>query len=158
MRRFVWDKRGEGLTGLLIALLLISLFAAFAVPRLWGFGTALRLDGEAAQLATELMRYRETVITRLPVHEDFLGVGEETQPKFELNADGYGIRANGKDVFWHPLPKDIELICRSKVDFRMTGNAQPMTIVLQSGKEVRYVNIDVVGRVRVSLTPPPPQE
>jgi len=40
------------------------------------------------------------------------------------------------------------------VDFRMTGDAQPMTIMLQAGKEVRYVIIDVVGRVRVSLTPP----
>ncbi len=154
MGRIVLDKRGEGVAELLIALLIVSVFAAFAVPRLWGFGTALRLDGEAAQLASELMRYRETVITRQPIHRDFPGAGEEAQPKFELNADGYGTRENGKDVFWHPLPKDIELICNSDVDFRMTGDAQPMTIMLQAGKEVRYVIIDVVGRVRVSLTPP----
>ncbi len=154
MGRFVLDDRGEGLIGLLIALLIVSLFAAFAVPRLWGFGTALRLDGEAAQLASELMRYRETVITRQPAHEDFYGSGEEAQPKFELNADGYGMRASGKDVFWHSLPKGMKLICSNDVLFRMTGNAQPMTITLQSGKEVRYVIIDQVGRVRVSLTPP----
>ncbi len=154
MKRIVWDNRGEGLTGLLIALLIVSVFAAFAVPRLWGFGTALRLDGEAAQLASELMRYRETIITYHPVHKDFWGSGEEAQPKFELDPDGYGTRANGKDIFWHPLPKDIRLIRSSAVDFRRTGNAQPMTIMLKSGNEVRYVIIDVVGRVRVSLTPP----
>lgn len=154
MRLFVLDERGGGLIGLLIALLIVSLFAAFAVPRLWGFGTALRLDGEAAQLASELMRYRETVITRQPAHEDFYGSGEEAQPIFELKEDRYGMRVSGEDVFWHPLPKDVRLICSSKVDFRMTGDAQPMTIMLQAGKEVRYVIIDVVGRVRVSRTPP----
>ena len=154
MKRVVWDNRGEGLAGLLIALLIVSAFAAFAVPRLWGFGKTLRLDGEAAQLASELMRYREIVITRQSIHKSFPGSGEEAQPIFELNADGYGMQANGKDVFWHPLPKDVKLICSSDVDFRRTGNAQPMTIMLQSGNEVRYVVIDVVGRVRVSLTPP----
>ncbi len=154
MGRPVLDKRGEGLAGLLIAMLIVSVVAVFAVPRLWHFGIALRLDGEAAQLASELMRYRETVITRQPAHEDFYGSGEEAQPKFELKASGYGMRVSGEDVFWHPLPKDVKLICSSKVDFRMTGNAQPMTIMLQSGKEVRYVIIDQVGRVRVSLTPP----
>ena len=154
MRRSVLDKRGEGLAGILIALLIVSVFAAFAVPRLWHFGTALRLDGEAARLATELMRYRETVITRQPTHGDFLETGEEAQPKFELNEGGYGMRASGKDVFWYPLPKDVKLICSSNVSFRMTGDAQPMTIMLQSGNEVRYVIIDAVGRVRVSLTPP----
>lgn len=148
------DKRGEGLVGLLIALSIVAVFAAIAVPRLWSFGAELRLDGEAAQLAAELTRYRETVMTRQPVHGDFLNSGEEALPKFELNADGYGVRANGKDVFWHPLSKDVKLICSSDVSFRMTGNAQPMTITLQSGKEVRYVIVDVVGRVRVSLTPP----
>lgn len=154
MRRFVWDDRGEGLTGLLIALLIVSLFAAFAVPRLWRVGAALRLDGEAAQLATELMRYRETVITLQSMHKDFSEVGEEAQPKFELNADGYGTRESGMDVFWHPLPKDVKLICSGKVDFRRTGNAQPLTITLRLGKEERYVIVDTVGRVRVSLTPP----
>ena len=154
MGRIVLDKRGEGVAELLIALLIVSVFAAFAVPRLWGFGTALRLDGEAAQLASELMRYRETVITRQPIHRDFPGAGEEAQPKFELNADGYGTRESGKDVFWHPLPKDVKLICSGKVDFRRTGNAQPLTITLRLGKEERYVIVDTVGRVRVSLTPP----
>ncbi|MBP5200903.1 MAG: hypothetical protein J6Z82_09690 [Schwartzia sp.] len=42
----------------------------------------------------------------------------------------------------------------SAVQFRMTGNAQPMTIYLRVDKEMRYVVIDRVGRVRVSLTPP----
>lgn len=154
MGRLVLDKRGEGLAGLLVALSIVSVFAAIAVPRLWSFGTALRLDSEAARLATELIRFRETVMTRQPVHRDFRGSGEESPPQFELNADGYGIREDGKDVFWYPLPKDVKLICSSKVDFRLTGNAQPMTIMLQSGKEVRYVVIDVVGRIRVSLAPP----
>ena len=43
---------------------------------------------------------------------------------------------------------------KGKVNFLTTGNAQPMTIFLHSGKEVRHVIIDRVGRVRVSLTPP----
>ena len=154
MRRSVLDRRGEGLAGLLIALMIVSVLAAFAVPQLWGLGNALRLDGEAAQLASELMRYREIIITRQSVHKSFQGSGEEAQPLFKLKAGGYGMQANGKDIFWHPFPKDVKLFCSSDVDFRKTGNAQPMTIVLQSGKEVRYVIIDVVGRVRVSLTPP----
>lgn len=154
MRHSAWDKRGEGLAGLLIALLIVSVVAAFAVPRLWRFGTALRLDGEAARLATELMRFRETVMTRQPVHEDFMNAGGEPLPKFELKANGYGMRAGGNVLFWYPLPQDVRLICSSDVSFRMTGDAQPMTIMLQSGKEVRYVIIDVVGRVRVSPTPP----
>lgn len=154
MGRFVLDKRGEGLAGLLVALSIVSVFAAIAMPKLWNFGTALRLDSEAARLAAELMRFRETVMTRQPVHRDFRGSGEEPPPQFELNADGYGMREDGKDVFWYPLPKDVKLICSSDVDFRLTGNAQPMTIMLQSGKEVRYVIIDVVGRIRVSLSPP----
>ena len=154
MKHFVFDSRGEGLAGLLIALSMVSVLAAIAVPRLWGLGTSLRLDGEAAQLASELMRYRETIITRQPKHRDFSGVEGEAEPIFDLDADGYGVRESGKEIFWHPLPKDITLICSGAVDFRMTGNAQPMTILLKSGKEVRYVVVDQVGRVRVSLTPP----
>ena len=61
----------------------------------------------------------------------------------------------GKEkVSQYTLPKDIKLITSNDVNFRMTGDAQPATLTLQSGKEVRYIVIDVVGRVRVSLTPP----
>ena len=97
---------------------------------------------------------RSAWTAKRPVHSDFSGVEGEALPKFELNADGYGTRVSGKDIFWYPLPKDVKLVCSSEVIFRMTGSAQPMTITLQSGNEVRYVIIDVVGRVRVSLAPP----
>lgn len=158
------DKRGFGTTGLLVALFFIALFSAVAVPKLWGVWTAMRLEAEAAELAAELMRYRETVMTRMPPHQDFLDVQGEAAPIIELHSDNYKVRKNNRVVLEHRLPDgmalshvgglDMSAAHHGDVGFQMTGNATPMTIILQSGKEMRYVIIDRVGRVRVSPTPP----
>ena len=75
--------------------------------------------------------------------------------KFELLSDGYRIREGMKAQSAYKLPSGIQMSWSGgEVQFRMTGNAQPMTIYLKAGKEMRYVIIDRVGRVRVSLTPP----
>ena len=100
MGRIVLDKRGEGVAELLIALLIVSVFAAFAVPRLWGFGTALRLDGEAAQLASELMRYRETVITRQPIHRNFWFAKKRLPQEESSLSCGSRLRISGAAAFF----------------------------------------------------------
>jgi len=125
---------------------------------------SMRLEAEAAQLAAELMRQRETMMTRVPVHEDFADVSSEPMPVFVLRPDGYLVQKDSKVMFEHRLPDGINLsyvggldlgeLYHGDVSFQMTGNASPMTIILQWGKEARYVVIDRVGRVRVSLTPP----
>ena len=148
-------KRGYGVAGLLIAIFIVSAAAAVAVPRLTAMERSMRLDREAARLAAELMRYRETIMTRQPVHQDFVGVDAEVEPKFELFGDGYRIRIGVKAMPFYSLPEGMRMSWSgSEVQFRMTGNAQPMTIYLRVDKEMRYVVIDRVGRVRVSLTPP----
>jgi hypothetical protein len=94
-------------------------------------------------------------MTRQPVHQDFVGVDAEVEPKFELFGDGYRIRIGMKAMPFYSLPEGMRMSWSgSEVQFRMTGNAQPMTIYLRVDKEMRYVVIDRVGRVRVSLTPP----
>ncbi len=149
------DRRGYGVIGLVIAVFIVSVVAAGAIPRLVSMERAMRLDREAARLAAELMRYRETIMTRQPIHQDFAGVASEVEPKFELLSDGYRIREGMKAQSAYKLPSGIQMSWSGgEVQFRMTGNAQPMTIHLKAGKEMRYVIIDRVGRVRVSLTPP----
>ena len=143
------------MTGLLIVIFIVSAMAAVAVPRLVSMERSMRLDREAARLAAELMRYRETIMTRQAIHQDFAGVDSEVEPKFELLSDGYRIREGMKSQTSYKLSSGIQISWSgSAVQFRMTGNAQPMTIYLKMDKEMRYVVIDRVGRVRVSLTPP----
>ncbi|MCR5030792.1 MAG: hypothetical protein K5982_04905 [Selenomonadaceae bacterium] len=158
------DKRGFGMVGILAALFFVSLFAAVAMPRLWNAGAAMRLDAEAARLAAELMHYRELVMTRQPVHSDFIGVAAEGNPIVLLHADGYEMQRGRETLMQYRFPKgialsysgggDVNLAYQGDVIFQLTGNATPMTIILQEGKEKRYVIIDRVGRVRVSLSPP----
>lgn len=148
-------RRGYGMVGLLIAVFLMSVVAVVAIPRLAGMERAMQLDREAARLAAELVRYRETIMTRQPIHQDFAGVDSEVEPKFELFGDGYRIRVGMKAMPFYSLPAGMRMSWSgTAVQFRMTGNAQPMTIYLRVDKEMRYVVIDRVGRVRVSLTPP----
>lgn len=163
-RRFVSDRRGFGITGLLAALFFIAIFSAAVVPRLWGVWTSMKLEAEAAQLAAELMRFRETMMNRMPMHQDFVDAQTEASPIFELRTDGYRVLQSGKVLLDRQLPDgmalshvgglDIGAVYHGDVSFQMTGNASAMTIILQSGKETRYVIIDRVGRVRVSLTRP----
>ncbi len=158
------DRRGFGMAGLLAALFIVSLLAATAVPRLWSAGRAMRLDGEAARLAAELTRYRETVMTMQPAHMDFIGVASEGATTVLLHGDGYEVRQGLKTLREYQLPEGIALSYsgggdvttgyRGDVIFQVTGNAVPMTIILQEGKERRYVIVDRVGRVRVSNAPP----
>ena len=162
--RFVSDRRGFGVTGLLVALFFIALFSAAAVPRLWGVWISMQLETEAAQLAAELMRFRETMMNRMPPHEDFADAQTAPPPIFELRSDGYRMLQGGKVLLERPLPAgmtlsyvgglDIGSVYHGDVSFQMTGNASAMTIILQSGKEARYVVVDRVGRVRVSPTLP----
>ena len=73
----------------------------------------------------------------------------------DLLPDSYRIREGMKAQAVYKLPSGMQMSWSGgEVQFRMTGNAQPMTIYLKAGKEMRYVIIDRVGRVRVSLTPP----
>ncbi len=149
------DRRGYGVIGLVVAVFIVSVVAAGAIPRLISMEKTMRLDREAARLAAELMRYRETVMTRQPIHQDFVGVASEVEPKFKLLPEGYRIQEGMKAQSDYKLPSGIQMSWSGgEVQFRMTGNAQPMTIYLKAGKEMRYVIIDRVGRVRVSLTPP----
>ena len=153
--RIFVDRRGYGVIGLLVSVFFVSVVAAGAVPRLVGMERTMRLDREAARLAAELMRYRETIMTRQPIHQDFVGVASEVEPKFELLPDSYRIREGMKAQEVYKLPSGMQMSWSGgEVQFRMTGNAQPMTIYLKAGKEMRYVIIDRVGRVRVSLSPP----
>ena len=152
------------MAGVLAALFFVSIFAAIAVPRLWSAGQSMRLDAEAARLAAELMRYRETFMTLQSAHMDFIGVAAEGAAIVLLHADGYEVRQGRETLLKYQLPKgvtlsysgggDVSLGYRGDVIFQVTGNAAPMTIILQEGKEKRYVIIDRVGRVRVSLSPP----
>ncbi|MBR1761456.1 MAG: hypothetical protein IJ741_09825 [Schwartzia sp.] len=154
------DRRGSGMAGLLAALFLISVMAAVAVPRLSGMANAMRMDGEAARLASELVRFREMIMTRQPPHQDFAGATSEVEPEFDLSKDGYRIMKSKMEALGprHLFPEGMTISwsggASGKVKFTLAGNAQPVTIFLRSGGEVRYVIIDRVGRVRVSLTPP----
>ena len=154
------DRRGYGAAELLVALFLLSVIAAAAIPRFTDRGTAMRLDAEAARLAAELMQYREMIMTRQPPHQDFSGVSSEVEPEFDLSSKGYRIMKTKMEALSpiHKFPDGMTASWsggkKGKVSFLMTGNAQPMTIYLSLGKEVRHVIIDRVGRVRVSITPP----
>ena len=152
------------MTGLLAALFFIALFSAMAMPRLWGTWTSMRLEAEAARLAAELTRYRETVMTKMPAHQDFEGINTGAAPLFRFRSDGYQIDQGTETLLYRTLPEGMTLSYAGgieaqpgrpgAVNFLITGNASTMTVILQSGKEMRYVIIDRVGRVRVSLTPP----
>ncbi len=152
------------MAGALAAMCFVAIFAAIAVPRLWSAGRSMRLDAEAARLAAELMRYRETFMTLQAAHMDFVGVAAEDAAIVLLHADGYEVRQGREALLKYQLPKgialsysgggDVKLGYQGDVIFQVTGNAVPMTIILQDGRETRYVIIDRVGRVRVSLSPP----
>ncbi len=148
------DKRGFGMAELLVALFFIALFSAIALPKVWRLGASMRVDGEAARLASELMHHREEVMTITPMHRDFWNVTTEVEPRFLLTSRGYRIRVGGKLMPMHELPPGMKLIYNNDVRFNPTGNANSLTIELQEGDEIRYVIIDRVGRVRVSLSPP----
>jgi len=141
--------------GLLITVSILAAVSAAAVPRLFAMEHSMQLDREAARLSAELMRYRETIMTRQPIHQDFVGVPSEVEPKFELLADGYRLREGLRSLWRYTLPSGMRLsYSGSGIQFRLTGSAQPATIYLRMGREMRYVIIDRVGRVRVSKTPP----
>ena len=165
MKFFSLDRRGFGMAELLAVLLFVAVFLSVAVPRLWNVGVVMRLDGEAARLAAKIMEYRETVMTRQHFHSDFLDVASESEPRFDLDRNRYEIWQSSELLYFHDLPAGMELFpmwedgkdpvkSNGDVHFSRSGNATPMTIKLQSGNEVRYVIVDLVGRVRVSPIPP----
>ena len=114
----------------------------------------MKIDGEAAKLAAHLTEYRDAVMTRAGPHSDFIYVPSESPLSFDFDRGGYGARQGSADIFRYRLPEGMILSSGGRVNFKKNGNADPMTMKLSLGNEERYVIIDIVGRVRVSETPP----
>ncbi len=149
------DEKGFSLLEAVLAAMVAGLLAAVAVPRLSFHYQTLALDHEAAQLAAALAVYREEAVYAVAQRQEFPDASEHQALSFRLARDGYSVICNSKIRRRYTLPSGIEMSSgRSTVEFYGTGNAEPMTIMLRSGTERRYVIIDLAGRIRVSLTPP----
>lgn len=149
------DRRGFSLAEILVTVCVLSLIGAFALPTVWRAGQDVRLEGEAARLAAALMKHRENIMSRQPTHSSFDVASAEATPIFTLTASEYYVQVGTKRQERHPLPSGIALEPEGPtVTFLINGGALPMTIKLRAGGEVRYVIVDVAGRVRVSPDPP----
>lgn len=149
------DRRGFALTELLLAVGVLLLVGALALPTVWRVGQAMRLDGEAARLAAAIMKHRETIMSRQAIDSGFPSASGETEPFFTLTATEYFIRIGTARKERHALPAGITMEPgQPTARFLPNGSATPMTIRMSAGGEVRYVIVDVAGRVRVSPDPP----
>ncbi|MBQ7515212.1 MAG: hypothetical protein IJS96_02920 [Schwartzia sp.] len=148
------DEKGFSLIEAVLTAMVISLLASVALPRLFFQYSTLTLDRETERLAAALAVYREESVYAAAQRQEFLDASEHQVPVFRLERGGYSIKGRTGSKR-HTLPAGIELSCnRVTVMFYGTGNAEPLTIILRSGTERRYVIIDLAGRIRVSLTPP----
>ena len=149
------DRRGFTLTELLVTVCVLSLIGAFALPTVWRAGQAVRLEGEAARLAAALMKHREVIMSRQAAHSGFSAASGESTPIFTMSKSEYYVQVGATRTERHRLPSDVELLAeQTTVTFLVNGGAMPITIQLREGGEVRYVIVDVAGRVRVSPDPP----
>ena len=149
------DRRGFTLVEILVAACVLSIVGMLALPTVWRAGQVMRLESEAARLAAALMKHREVIMSRQAAHSSFASASGETTPIFTLSASEYYVQNGTARRERHPLPSGISLEAeRTTVTFLINGSAQPTTIRLRAGGEVRYVIVDVAGRVRVSPDPP----
>lgn len=148
-------ERGFSLLEIVLALGILGMLAAFAIPVFARWGGLWQLEYEAARLASEVRYYREVSGTFAPQHPDFLSVSKESKPIFGFERHAYYLRRGGKLSRRHPLPDGIFLSAsRPQLTFSLGGEANPISFCLQRGLERRYVIIDIAGRVRVSRFPP----
>ncbi|MBR5381587.1 MAG: hypothetical protein IK136_03090 [Oscillospiraceae bacterium] len=143
------------MTEILITVCVLSLVGAFALPTVWRAGQAVRLEGEAARLAAALMKHREVIMSRQAAHSGFAAASGESAPIFTMTQSEYYVQVGTARKERHQLPAGVSLEAEQKtVTFLVNGGALPITIKLREGGEVRYVIVDVAGRVRVSPDPP----
>lgn len=150
------NERGSLLFEAVIAAAIMSVLAASILPRIFDGGTGLMtLEGEAARLSTELQYFRTLVMSVQRSHSDFSAAPSEVTPQFMLEGDAYYIRSGTRLILRHTLPRGVTLKSGSRsAVFKANGGGTPLTIALHAGQEVRYVIIDLAGRVRISHTPP----
>lgn len=157
------NERGFTLVETIVAVSVIGILSAVAMPMLaLGMRTA-RLDYEAARMATELRYLREMTMNYMPVHSDFEGITVSgATPFMRIKSNGYAINKGTVDIEGHKreLPDFmscgfVSTVTRAEIKFEHDGTVKPpATVKMTGGDETRYIIVDSVGRVRVSKTPP----
>lgn len=149
------NQKGFTLIEMIIAVAVLTTLSVIAMPNFVHNFQNMRLDNEASELAVCLEHLREKTMHYQAIHNDFTEVGGEVAPKFEFRGNRYVLREGLNVIHSHELPSFIHCSMDKKnVVFYPRGAANPTTITMSSGNRVRYVIIDIAGRVRVSENPP----
>ena len=150
---------------MIVALLLVGIVAAMAVPRAARFLNAAKVEREATCLVADLRHlqeqsrsngFRTTELTNFYERDSML--------EMRLDAKGWRVQRSIYNIIYrHDLPKDVKLenlrgSAAVTINFGHNGGSvQNNTFKIFCGNDSslkRYVIISGTGRVRVSDKPP----
>lgn len=140
---------------IMVVFAIMAIFFSLATTR-YVIDDTQRLEYEGAFLISELRYLQRLAMMQEYKHNDFMNIDGKYLPIMKIDKkQGYYILVNNKRIHAYTLPKGFTMsINRKNIMFFRDGNAQATTISLEFAGVIRYIIIDVAGRIRMSKTPP----